>query len=61
MKHRLRSTEQDDLVRPRLVDMIGSRHERVKLAALGSTRAGVGGVCREPALGLEAARIACVG
>ena len=34
MKHRPRSEEQDDLLRPRLVDMIDGRHELVKLAAL---------------------------
>jgi IS5 family transposase len=34
MKHRPRPPEQDDLLRPRLVDMIDSRHELVKLAAL---------------------------
>jgi IS5 family transposase len=34
MKHRLRPEEQDDLLRPRLVDMIDPRHELVKLAAL---------------------------
>lgn len=34
MKHRPRSEEQDDLLRPRLVNMIDERHESVKLAAL---------------------------
>lgn len=34
MKHRPRAEEQDDLLRPRLVDMIDGRHELVKLAAL---------------------------
>ena len=34
MKHRPRSPEQDDLLRPRLADMIDQRHELVKLAAL---------------------------
>lgn len=34
MKHRPRPAEQDDLLRPRLVDMIDRRHELVKLAAL---------------------------
>lgn len=34
MKHRPRLPEQDDLLRPRLVDMIDPRHELVKLAAL---------------------------
>ncbi len=34
MKHRDRALEQDDLLRPRLVDMIEMRHELVKLAAL---------------------------
>ena len=34
MKHRPRPEEQDDLLRPRLVDMIDPRHELVKLAAL---------------------------
>jgi IS5 family transposase len=34
MKHRPRPPEQDDLLRPRLVDMIDHRHELVKLAAL---------------------------
>ena len=34
MKHRPRVEEQDDLLRPRLVDMIDGRHELVKLAAL---------------------------
>lgn len=34
MKHRPRPTEQDDLLRPRLVDMIDPRHELVKLSAL---------------------------
>ena len=34
MKHRPRPEEQDDLLRPRLVDMIDGRHELVKLAAL---------------------------
>ncbi|MCV2890129.1 IS5 family transposase [Ruegeria aquimaris] len=34
MKHRSRPPEQDDLLRPRLVDMIDLRHELVKLAAL---------------------------
>jgi transposase, IS5 family len=34
MKHRPRLPEQDDLLRPRLADMIDQRHELVKLAAL---------------------------
>ena len=34
MKHRTRPTEQDDLLRPRLVDLIDQRHELVKLTAL---------------------------
>lgn len=34
MKHRPRPVEQDDLLRPRLTDMIDTRHELVKLAAL---------------------------
>ena len=34
MKHRPRAEEQDDLLRPRLVDMIDQRHELVELAAL---------------------------
>ena len=34
MKHRPRPPEQDDLLRPRLLDMIDQRHELVKLAAL---------------------------
>lgn len=34
MKPRLREFEQDDLLRPRLVDMIDLRHEWVKLADL---------------------------
>ena len=34
MKHRKRSPEQDDLLRPRLVDMIDPRHELTKFAAL---------------------------
>ena len=34
MKHRPRPPEQDDLLRPRLVDLIDMRHELVKLAAL---------------------------
>lgn len=34
MKHRPRPEEQDDLLRPRLVDMIDMRHELVKLAEL---------------------------
>ena len=34
MKHRNRRPEQDDLLRPRLVDLIDMRHELVKLAAL---------------------------
>jgi len=34
MKHRSRLPEQDDLLRPRLVDMIDPRHELVKLTAL---------------------------
>ena len=34
MKHRSRPAEQDDLLRPRLVDMIDPRHALVKLAAL---------------------------
>jgi len=34
MKHRDRPLEQDDLLRPRLVDLIDMRHELVKLSAL---------------------------
>jgi IS5 family transposase len=34
MKHRPRPEEQDDLLRPRLIDMIDGRHELVKLAVL---------------------------
>ena len=34
MKHRSRPAEQDDLLRPRLVDMIDGRHELARLAAL---------------------------
>lgn len=34
MKHRPRAPEQDDLLRPRLVDLIDLRHELVTLAAL---------------------------
>ena len=34
MKHRPRAPEQDDLLRPRLVDLIDMRHELVKLTAL---------------------------
>ncbi|WP_424140487.1 IS5 family transposase [Roseomonas chloroacetimidivorans] len=34
MKHRSRPAEQDDLLSPRLVDMINGRHELVRLAAL---------------------------
>lgn len=34
MKHHSRPPEQDDLLRPRLVDMIDLRHELVKLTAL---------------------------
>lgn len=34
MKHRSRPPEQDDLLRPRLVEMIDPRHELVKLSAL---------------------------
>ncbi len=34
MKHRTRAPEQDDLLRPRLVDMIDLRHELVKLTSL---------------------------
>ena len=34
MKHRSRPAEQDDLLRPRLIDMIDPRHELVKLTAL---------------------------
>ena len=34
MKHRTRPTEQDHLLRPRLVDLIDLRHELVKLTAL---------------------------
>ena len=34
MKHRPRPPEQDDLLRPRLVDLIDMRHELVKLASL---------------------------
>lgn len=34
MKHRSCPPEQDDLLRPRLIDMIDQRHESVKLAAL---------------------------
>ena len=34
MKHRSRQPEQDDLLRPRLIDMINPRHELVKLTDL---------------------------
>src|SRR4028119_1632090 len=34
MKHRPRPPEQDDLLRPRLVDLIDMRHELAKLAGL---------------------------
>ena len=34
MKHRPRPEQQDDLLRPRLTDMIDPRHELVKLATL---------------------------
>ncbi len=34
MKHRARAEEQDDLLRPRLVDMIDMRHALAKLADL---------------------------
>ena len=34
MKVRPRGPEQDDLLRPRLTDLIDMRHELVKLAAL---------------------------
>ena len=34
MKPHSRAPEQDDLLRPRLVDMIDPRHELVKLTAL---------------------------
>lgn len=34
VKHRKRPPEQDDLPRPRLVDVIDMRHELVKVAAL---------------------------
>ena len=34
MKHRPRPPEQDDLLRPRLVDLIDLRHELVALAGL---------------------------
>ncbi|MCA3479714.1 MAG: IS5/IS1182 family transposase, partial [Rhodobacter sp.] len=34
MKHRPRAEERDDLLRPRLIDMIDGRHELVKLAGL---------------------------
>ena len=34
MKHRPHPPEQDDLLRPRLVDMIDGRHELVRLAVL---------------------------
>ena len=34
MKHHVRPAEQDDLFRPRLVDLIDLRHELVKLTAL---------------------------
>lgn len=34
MKHRPRPEEQDDLLLPRLIDLIDPRHELVKLAAL---------------------------
>lgn len=34
MKPHSRAPEQDDLLRPRLMDMIDPRHELVKLAAL---------------------------
>jgi hypothetical protein len=33
MKHRMRSPEQDDPLRPRLIDLIDPRHELVKLYA----------------------------
>jgi IS5 family transposase len=33
MKHRTRPPEQDDLLRPRLIDLIDQRHELVKLMA----------------------------
>lgn len=31
MKHRPRPEEQDDLLRPRLIDMLDGRHELVRL------------------------------
>lgn len=34
MKHHDRAPEQDDLLRPRLVDLIDMRHELVRLAGL---------------------------
>ena len=34
MKHRSRPPEQDDLLRPSLIDMIDLRHELVKLTSL---------------------------
>jgi IS5 family transposase len=34
MKHGSRRCEQDNLLRPRLVDMIDRRHELIRLAAL---------------------------
>ena len=34
MKHRPRPSEQDDLLRPRLIDLIDLRHELVKLTGL---------------------------
>lgn len=34
MKHRPRLEEQDDLLRPRLIDLIDPRHELMTLAAL---------------------------
>lgn len=34
MKHRSRPSEQDDLLRPRLIDLIDLRHELVKLTGL---------------------------
>jgi transposase, IS5 family len=34
MKHRARSTEQDHLLRPRLIELIDRHHELVRLAVL---------------------------
>lgn len=46
MKHRPRPEEQDDLLRPCLIDMIDGRHELVKVGGadrLGGVRTGVDG------------------